>query len=153
MTEQKTESAGSEEKSSRLPGRFYLVIFISSGVSTILNKSSVLPVIVAYVLGYFIGGLVFYWVPPRPSVRFSVWFVRLTGLFALALVGLWAIPILLGRWMWPPLAYGSMAFLTFLLLFFIPPIRAAQKRKIALWQWVIFCTVFGLLFGVLGHFA
>jgi hypothetical protein len=148
MAEQEAKSEDSQEKSKPRSGSSLLIIFIASGVATIFEKGHLLPYVVTYIFVFFMGQLIIDKTPP--PARFLVWFGRIVAVLALALTGVWIGPVLLSRLIWPPLAWGLSIFLSFMLIHFIPPV-SAQQRKMPLWKWAIFCAGSGLFFGVLHH--
>jgi len=146
--EQEIKAEEPQEKLKPFSGGSFLITLIAAGVSTIFSERHMLPYIVTYMFVFFMGHLIFDLTPP--PVRSAVWVVRIKAMLILMLTGLWAGPVFLSRFIRPPLAYGLSIFVSAMLIHFIPPI-SAQQRKMPLWKWSIFCAGFGLLLGVL-HF-
>src|SRR4030095_4994809 len=119
MSEQEAQF---EDKLKAGSGRAILTTFACVIAANIFKDLGWLPYIVGFSLASAVGLLIEYWIPPKPPVSFSVWLVKIIGLFVLILIGLWILPRFLSRWVWSPLAYGVPSFVLFISMHWIPPL-------------------------------
>lgn len=95
-------------------------------------------------------GDVGYWIGRPPQESFGRFALRVVSYFLLLAVGLWAVPVLLSKWIWPPLAFGGSALVFGILLYWVPPLLPTQKKQHNLWVWVIWVVVIAVIWGFLG---
>lgn len=145
------QEAQFEQKTSPFSGRATLNTILSVVAANVFKDLGWLPYLVGFSLAYAVALLIEYWIPPKPPVSFLAWAGRILVYFVLILLGLWALPSLLSRWLWPPLAYGLPAFVSIVLIYWLPPIYPS-KGKNDFWQWILYSLGAGLLFAILGYY-
>ena len=89
-----------------------------------------------------------YWTPPRPTVSFGKWAIRIVLIVGYMVLGLGVIPNLLSRFLWAWLAYGASAFVLIVSAYWIPMVR--ETKRTSLLQTLIFATAFGVVFALFG---
>jgi hypothetical protein len=94
-----------------------------------------------------------YWIPPRPPVDFLRFAIRTFLMPVGMIVGLAFASPWLSQYLPQQLAYGTLGFATFMLLFKIGPAVGAPKRTDKLWQWILVSVGFGILWAYVGSWG
>lgn len=143
-----SDEAKLKEPIEPLTGRGFFRTVVCVIAANVFKELGWLPLFVGFLVASAIVWIIVYWIPPKPPVSFSVWCGKVATVFVLMLLGLWAFPKLISHWVWSPLAYGALAFITLTLAYWIPGLYPA-KEKAALWKWIAFSLAFGLFFGLI----
>ena len=102
---------------------------------------------VGLLLVYVIVFLISYWIGRRPPIPFGRFTLRLVSNLLIVLAGLWAIPELLNKWVWTPLAYALPALGVAIWCYWVPPLYPSQRKRARLWVWLLFSIVLAVLYG------
>lgn len=111
-----------------------------------------LPYIPAVLLAFAVAYLIDYWIPPKPPVSFPIWIGKVIIFVGCLFLGIWLIPALLSKLIWPPLAYAVPAFLVFLSMYWIPPLYPV-KRDDSFRKTLILSAVFAVIIALVGAYT
>ena len=96
-----TEHTNDFRRGSRL-----LMVALATAIWIFLSLSGFVPHAEAILIGWTIGFLVGYWIPPRPYVGFAPWTAERLALISCFYLAVFKIPLLLERFMSILFAYG-----------------------------------------------
>lgn len=142
---EETEKSSEAQKPSAW-GEFGAVALFLFGSSILRAMGVYAPV--AWIAWGAVVNVIAYWIPPRPKVSFTKWFVTMELVIVAGVICLWFIPRFLREWMPAAMAYGLPFLLFTIPMYFIPNLYNGRKRG-SLLKWVIGCCVFAVLFGLL----
>lgn len=125
-----------EQRSDDFSTRTYLGIFLSVLTALLIQVSGLFPFIPALALSFWLYSFLQYWLSPKPAVSLITWLWKISAAPALLIIGLWTTPKLLSRLISPALAYGIPTFTTVLLVYWVPKVFPAKKRRSFI-EWVI----------------
>ena len=106
-------------------GRMFFCFILADMVS----NAGWLPHALALMLAFIFAFTIDYWRHPRPSISFVRWSGKLMLLSVYLLCGLWVAPLILRKWLWPPIASGVPIFLLFLSMHWIPTLKGPKPKE------------------------
>jgi len=144
MSEQATQL---QSDSRAFDGRLILIIVVCTLVAEFLRGVKWLPFPIGLSLVYYFALLIGYWIGRRPTLTFTQFALRLTGYLIVVVTGLWAIPTILTRWVWKPIAFGVPVLLIGVWAYWMPPLYPTERKRGRFSLWLLCCIAFAVFYG------
>jgi len=128
-------------------GRLITIIVICTLVAEALRNVKWLPAPIALGFVYYAALMVGYWIRPRPALSFGSFTLRLATYLVILVAAIWAVPHLLVKVLWKPIAYGLPMLVGLASAYWLRPLYPGRYKSGRLWVWLVFSFVLAIFYG------
>ena len=141
------ETQHQEKTDNRVLSRGTWVVVACTLAGNALDKGGYIGFPFGLILAYSIALPIEYWFLPRPRVGYGRFLVTVASYMLIFLAGFWALPRLLEKWLWRPLAYAVPVLILGISTYWLPRLYPAERKRERFWLWSLCVIAFAIFYG------